>query len=139
MTYEEKGAWVYGLVAVVVWTGYAVVLLQRAGGGPLVDVHYVPVLLWTVGISVLLTTVVRVLVEMVRPSETHRADVRDREIDRRGEYVGGIVLGVVMVGPFALTLAEADHFWIANAMYLAYVIGAVVASVVKVVVYRRGF
>lgn len=139
MTYEEKGAWVYGLVAVVVWTGYAVVLLQRADGGRLVDVPYVPVLLWTVGISVLLTAVGRVLVEVVRPSETHRADVRDREIDRRGEYVGGIVLAVAMVGPFALTIAGADHFWIANAMYLAYVLGAVVASVVKVVVYRRGF
>ena len=139
MTYEEKGAWVYGLVAVVVWTGYAVVVLRLADGGPLVDVDYTSVLLGTVAASILLTAVGRVVVEMVRPSDTTRADVRDREIDRRGEYVGGIVLAVGMVGPFALTLAEADHFWIANAMYLAFVLGALVASVVKVVVYRRGF
>lgn len=123
----------------MVWTGYAAVLLQRSDGGPLADVRYVPVLLWSIGVSVLLTTVLRVLVEVVRPSETQRPDVRDREIDRRGEYVGGAVLGIAMVLPFGLTLAEADHFWIANAMYLAYVTGAVVGSVVKVVVYRRGF
>lgn len=139
MTYEEKGAWVYGLVALVVWTGYVVAVLQRGAGGPLTDVNYVPVLLWSLGISVLSTAVVRVLVEIVRPSDTHRADVRDRDIDRRGEYVGGAVLGIAMVVPFGLTLAEVDHFWIANAMYLAYVLGALVASVVKVVVYRRGF
>ena len=139
MTYEEKGAWVYGLVAIVVWAVYAGVVLRLADGGPLVDVDYTSVLLRTVAVSVVLTAVGRVVVEMVRPSETQKADVRDREIERRGEYVGGIVLGAGMVGPFALTMAEADHFWIANAMYLAYVLAAVVASVVKVVVYRRGF
>ncbi|ADG74306.1 conserved hypothetical protein [Cellulomonas flavigena DSM 20109] len=139
MTYEEKGAWVYGLVAVAVWTGYALVVLRLAAGGPLAAVDYTSPLLRSVAISVVLTAVGRVVVEMVRPSETQKADVRDRDIDRRGEYVGGIVLAVAMVGPFALTLAEADHFWIANAMYLAFVLGAVVASLVKVVVYRRGF
>ncbi|MBF0686729.1 MAG: hypothetical protein IR158_03030 [Cellulomonas sp.] len=139
MTYEEKGAWVYGLVALVVWGGYVAVVLQRTGGGPVTDVRYVPVLLWSIGVSVLLRMVVRILVEVVRPSETQRPDMRDREIDRRGEYVGGFVLAVAMVLPFCLTLAESDHFWVANAMYLAYVLGAIVASVVKVVVYRRGF
>ncbi|UZN04767.1 hypothetical protein [Cellulomonas sp. S1-8] len=139
MTYEEKGAWVYGLVSLAVWAGYVAVVLQRSDGGPLTEVRYVPVLLWTIGISVLLNVVVRVLVEIVRPSDTQRADVRDREIDRRGEYVGGAVLAIAMVLPLGLTLAEVDHFWIANAMYLAYVLGALVASVVKVVVYRRGF
>ena len=44
--------------------------------------------------------------------------MRDRDNGRFGEYVGGIVLGVGMVVPFALTLAEFDYFWIANAIYL---------------------
>lgn len=138
VSYEEKGAWVYGLVALGAWVTYGLVLLTRADGGPLADVHYVPTLLWTVGISAFAPVVVRTLVEVVRPSDTHRADVRDRDIDRRGEYVAGIVLGVGMVGPFALALADADTFWIAHAIWTAFVLAAVVGSVVKVVAYRRG-
>ena len=44
-----------------------------------------------------------------------------------------------MVVPFVLTLAESDYFWIANAMYLAFVLAAVVGAAVKLVAYRRGF
>jgi hypothetical protein len=65
--------------------------------------------------------------------------VRDRDIGRFGEYVAGIVLGVGMVGPFILALTEADHFWIANAIYLVFVAQAMVGAVIKLVAYRRGF
>ncbi|MFC8190401.1 hypothetical protein ACFUMH_01925 [Cellulomonas sp. NPDC057328] len=138
MSYEEKGTWVYALVALGAWTTYVVIVLGRADGGDPTHVAYVPTLIWTVVVSALAPTLGRVLVEVVRPSDTHRADVRDREIDRRGEYVGGIVLGVAMVGPFALALADADTFWVANAIYTAYVLAAVVGSAVKLVAYRRG-
>ena len=66
-------------------------------------------------------------------------DVRDRDIGRFGEYFAGTVLGVGMVVPFVLTLAEFDYFWIANAMYLAFGVSAAVGAVVKLVAYRRGF
>lgn len=138
MSYEEKGAWVYAVVALGAWTTYVVVLLTRAQGGDPSGLPYVATLLWTIGISAFATGILRGLVEAVRPSETRRADVRDREIDRRGEYVAGIVLGVGMIGPFALALADAESFWIANAIYTAFVVAAVVGSLVKVVTYRRG-
>jgi hypothetical protein len=35
-------------------------------------------------------------------------------------------------------LAESESFWIANAMYLAFVLSAFTSSVVKVVAHRRG-
>ena len=44
-----------------------------------------------------------------------------------------------MIVPFVLTLAEFDYFWIANAIYLAFVVSAVVGTIVKLVAYRRGF
>jgi hypothetical protein len=44
-----------------------------------------------------------------------------------------------MVGPFVLALLEADHFWIANAIYLVFVVQAVVGTIIKLVAYRRGF
>jgi hypothetical protein len=55
-----------------------------------------------------------------------------------GEYVGGIVFAVGMVLPFALAMTEADHFWIANSMYLAGVLSALAGTAVKLVAYRRG-
>ena len=54
------------------------------------------------------------------------------------EYVGGIVLAVGMLVPFGLAMAEFEYFWIANAIYLAFVVSALTASVVKIVAYRRG-
>ncbi|WP_148575527.1 hypothetical protein [Nocardioides caldifontis] len=138
MSYTEKGTWVYLLASLGVWLGYVAFLLQRRDGGPLDEVAYVGPLLWSVGISVLASTVGRVLFEVVRPSDSHLADERDRDIDRRGEHVAGIVLGVAVVCPLALALTEAEHFWIANAIYAAYVLSAVVGSSVKLVGYRRG-
>jgi hypothetical protein len=44
-----------------------------------------------------------------------------------------------MVWPFILVLVGADHFWIANAMYLVFVVQAVVGAVIKLLAYRRGF
>jgi hypothetical protein len=32
-----------------------------------------------------------------------------------------------------------DYFWIANCIYVAFVVGAVASSLVKLAAYRRGF
>lgn len=138
MSYEEKGTWAYLVTSLAVWLGYVVVLARRADGGPLAEQPYVAPLLWAVGLSVAATVVGRVLMEVVRPSESHQVDVRDREVARLGDYVGGLVLSVLVVGVLALALVEADHFWIANAVYAAFVVQAVVSSAVKLVAYRRG-
>jgi hypothetical protein len=68
----------------------------------------------------------------------NKKDQRDKDIDRHGEYVAGGTLGVAMLVPFGLTLATAEHFWIANAMYLAFVLSALVGAIVKIIAYRRG-
>lgn len=138
MSYEEKGTWAYLVTSVAVWVGYALILWRRADGGALADVPYVAPLLWAVGLSVLANVVGRVLAEIVRPSESYQADVRDREVARFGDYVGGLVLSVLVAGILVLALVEADHFWIANAIYLAFVVQVVVSSVARLVAYRRG-
>jgi hypothetical protein len=43
-----------------------------------------------------------------------------------------------MLVPFGLAMAEFEYFWIANAIYLAFVVSALTASVVKIAAYRRG-
>ena len=65
--------------------------------------------------------------------------MRDKEINRRGEYVGFYVMSVAAIVPLGLAMAKIDQFWIANALYLAFVLAALASSVVKIVAYRRGF
>ena len=138
MSYGEKGVWVYLTVAIGTFTVYAALIVGRAGGAALAEVPYVSTLLWTIGAGMVLSMVVRGAVDRAHAGQPHRSDARDRDIDRHGERVGGIGVAVGMLVPFVLALTEADHFWIANAIYAAFILQAVVSSVVKLVAYRRG-
>lgn len=140
MSYEERGQWVYLAATTIGYGVYLVLLLGSANGAPLPEVDYVPILLWTIAGAVIGSVIGRVLLEIVHARDTTRhADERDRDIGRLGEYVGGTILGIGMVGPFILALIEADQFWIANAMYLVFVVASIVGTTIKLIVYRRGF
>ena len=138
MSYEEKGQWVYLAATGIGYAVYAVLVLGAARTTPLTEVDYVPILLWTIGGAIVVSIIGRIGVEVIRPSDAYREDVRDRDIGRFGEYAAGIVLGIGMVGPFILALIEADHFWIANAMYAAFALASLVGAAARVVAYRRG-
>jgi hypothetical protein len=101
-------------------------------------VSYAWVLLWTTIASVVASTVGRTLVETARPSDSRRADVRDKEINRFGEYSSRWFVVAGAAAGFVLALAKADYFWIANSIYLGFVLWAIAGSVVKVIAYRRG-
>lgn len=139
MSYEEKGQWVYLAATTIGYGVYLVLVLGRAGTTPLPEVDYVPILLWTIGIAIAASILGRIAIEIIWRSDSSSEDVRDRDIGRFGEYRAGLVLGIGMVVPFILALVEADHFWIANAMYLVFTAQAIVGAVVKLIAYRRGF
>ena len=139
MSYEERGQWVYLVATTIAYGAYLALVLGRAGTTPLPEIEYQPIILWTIGVAIAGSILGRIAIEIVRPSESHAEDVRDRDIGRFGEYVAGMVMGIGMVGPFILALVGADHFWIANAIYLVFVLQAVVGTVIKLVAYRRGF
>ena len=139
MSYEEKGQWVYIFSIGLTLVAYVLIVVRQAATGPLTDWDYAPTLLWTIGIGIALSIVGRIAIEIARPSESYATDARDRDIGRFGEYIAGTVLGVGMLVPFVLTLAEFNYFWIANSMYFAFALEALVGEAVKVVVYRRGF
>jgi hypothetical protein len=138
MSYEEKGTWVHLTVSLGTFLVYVAVILRRADGGPLAEVAYVAPMLWALGAGIVAAMVARVAVEIVRPSDSHRGDIRDKEIDRHGQYLGFYALAIGFLPALVLTMLEAAYFWIANAIYAAYVLNAVSASVAKLVAYRRG-
>ena len=138
MSHEEKGVWAYLVAALGSFAVYVGVVLSRADGRPLAEVPYVAPLLWTVAVSLGIKIAVGIALDIARPSESRLADARDREISRFGDWVGSFVLAVGVVGALALALTEVDHFWIANAIYAAFVLQAVVASAAKLRAYRVG-
>jgi hypothetical protein len=138
MSYEEKGAWVYLVTSAGAYLTYLVIVLRRLADTPVSEVAYVSVMLWAIGLSIAASIIGRIAVEIAKPSDNHKIDVRDREINRFGEYVGGTILAISMMAPLGLALAEFDYFWVTNAMYAAYTLSALVGASVKLFVYKRG-
>lgn len=138
MSFDEKNAWVYAVIAVGGYAGYLATILGRAQGVPFSAVAYVVPMLVAIGAAITASIVGHIVIAAVWPKDAGRTDQRDKEIHRFGEYIGGIVLAVGVLVPFALTMAEVDHFWIANAIYLAFVLSALCGTTVKLVAYRRG-
>lgn len=139
MSYEEKGTWVYLAVSIAGYGVYLSLLLpQLASGVAVEDVDYVAPMLWTIGGAIVAAIVGRILVEIVFPSESTKGDVRDREIDRLGTRVGGSFVVIGALGALVFSMLEVHWFWIANVVYLCFVLSALLESITRLVAYRRG-
>ena len=150
MPFEEKMTWVSAVVAVVVPVVYFAIMLGRLGDTSAADISYQRPLLIAIGASVVLTIIGSILAGIGTgiSAELHgrsasddidRKDERDKQISRRGDLIGFYVSSVGMVGVLALTMLEYEYFWIASALYLSFVVGTLVGSVVKIASYHRGF
>jgi hypothetical protein len=138
MSYDEKGTWVYLVTSAGAYGVYLVIVLGRLASAPAAQVPYAAVLLWTAGASILANIVGRVLVEAANPSDSRQSDVRDKEIYRSGEYAGRWFLVAGAAAALVMAMARWDYFWIANVIYLGFVLWAVAGSALKLVAYRRG-
>jgi hypothetical protein len=139
MSYEEKGTWSFLVVAILSYGVYLwLVLSQLAAGTPIEQADYVVPMLWTIGGAIVLGIVGRIAIEIITPSESRRADVRDKQIDRAGEQVGNSLVVIAAIGALILAMLQVHWFWIANAIYLGFVLSAVLASLAKLGMYHRG-
>ncbi len=139
MSFEEKVAWAYPVVLLITAAIYSTHVFGQLPGVPVTEIAYVRPMIMALVITVVAMIIAAILAAISAPSEADKKDERDININRHGDAVGGNVLGVAALLPLGLTMAEFEHFWIANALYLAFVASGVVASTVKIVAYRRGF
>ncbi|MEV6813774.1 hypothetical protein [Micromonospora sp. NPDC051296] len=139
MSSEEKRSWIYVVVSVGVAAVYFVTVLSKVPGADVARIAYVRPMLIAIGAGIGLGIVASIAAAIASPKEAGRTDERDRQIHRLGEYVGFYVMSIAAIVPLALAMAQAAHFWIANALYLAFVLAALAASIAKIVLYRRGF
>lgn len=137
-SYEERRTWIYLLTSAGGYAVYMTIVLGRAAQTPVAHVSYIPALLWTAVGAMVAATVGGTLVETARPSDSRRADVRDKEIYRFGEYVSRWCLVAGAAAGLVMAMAQWQYFWIANVIYLGFVLWAVTGSGVKIVAYRRG-
>ncbi len=150
MPFEEKVSWVSGFVAVLVGAVYASVIVPQLGSGPVGAIAYQVPMLIAIGAMIVVTIVGMILMSIGTAitaeitgsgsvEDIGRSDERDHDINRRGELVGYYVSSVGVLAALALAMLRADHFWIANAIFLGFMVSSVVGSAYKVFIYRRGF
>ena len=142
--------WVNAVVSAIVPAVYFTIVLGQLAQVPASEIAYQRPMLIAIGVSIVLTILGSIAMgigsgisaEIMEPgsgADIGRTDERDVTIGRRGELVGYYVSSVGVVGAMALTMLEYDYFWIANTLYLAFVVAAVVSAAVELVAYRRGF
>jgi hypothetical protein len=131
MSAQEKGAWVYAAVAVVVPIGYFAYLSATGAA-------YVVPLLVATGVAMVANMVLTIVAVAVRPEDVAPKDERDRQIDRAANSVGFSVMSLATLVPLVLAILEVEHFWIAQSLYLAFVLAALSTAITRIVGYRRG-
>ena len=139
MSFEEIRAWILGTVAVLGYAVYLALTLRQVGDAPLTELPYTSTLLWTVVSAIVAGIVLTITAGIVSGQGTDKKDQRDREISRFGDHVGSSFVVIGAVSALAMSLAEWDYFWIANVIYLAFVLSSILGSTAKIVSYRWGF
>ena len=138
MAFEEKSAWIMGIVSVVAYAAYAFIVLDLGRAVPLAEVDYVPAMLGTIGAAIVVSILLHIIVGVISRKDAGKKDQRDRQIYRMGEYVGQSFVVAGAIAAMLLAMFELPHFWIANALYLAFVLSAILGTIAKLVSYRGG-
>ncbi|GAA1142619.1 MULTISPECIES: hypothetical protein [Microbacterium] len=142
MVYHERFAWSGLITSVVTMVAYVVLVLRDAAGGPLEQVDWLPLMLWTIGggivLSIVLTIAWGIIGSRGDRESAMASDIRDRDISQLGGRVEQGFVTIAGLGVIALCAVGADVFWIANTMFAGFAIAAFVGGIARVVAYRRG-
>ena len=142
MSYIEKNTWLFGGIVVVGYATYLLLLFTQAAGRPIEQADYVVPMLGTIGgaiVAGILGAIVLSIVTRADRDNKGKPDVRDKEIEHAGERVGNSIVVIGAIGALVLAWLEVDHFWIANEIYLAFVVSGLLGTMTRLALYRRGF
>jgi hypothetical protein len=134
---EEKSAWIMAVLAIAGYVVYLVITLGRAAGRAITETPYVDVMLWTIGGSIVASMVLHAFAR-VYTGRGPRTDERDRQFAKRSESAGQAFVVIGALGALVLAWVQADWFWIANLLYLCFVLSALLSSIMRIVAYRSG-
>lgn len=138
LSFEEKIAWGGLIVAIVHGIVYMSVLLTRAVTTPMPETPYVDALLWSLGAGIIAMIILSIVVASTSGRDGRASDVRDKQITARAEFTARGVLVAVALGAMILAMLEREGFWIANLLYLGFLLSSLLETVTKIALYRRG-
>ncbi|MHC3000054.1 hypothetical protein [Microbacterium sp. HJ5] len=142
MVYEERNVWAGLIISVIGMAVYTVIVLQQAAGGPVDEIDWVPLMLWTIGLSIVAAIVVSIvwgiLANLGDPDGVGKSDQRDRDISHMSTRVGQAFLVIAGLGVIVECAFRLDWFWIANTMFYGFALSSIVGGVASVIAYRRG-
>jgi hypothetical protein len=139
MPYEEKSAWIMLIASVVSYSWYVSTVLGALDGAPLQDAAYQATMLWSIGGALVLTIVLHIVAAILVPGSFDKKDQRDRDIYRLSEYTGQSFVVIGAVAGMAMALAGWHPFWIANVIYLGFMLSAILSTITRIALYRFGF
>jgi hypothetical protein len=139
MAFMEKSNWVVLIVAVPTLLVYAALVVPQVVSTPLAEVAWVQPMIFAIVGFIVANVLGNVVAAASNPREADKNDQRDREIDHFGERVGNWLIIAGSITALALAMAGADHFWIANAIFLGGLAGGLLSSVTKIAAYHGPF
>jgi hypothetical protein len=145
MPIGQKRAWIMMVASALAYAVYVALVLVGVDGPlaeSLSETPYVAPMLWSIGGAVVATILGEVVIAATSSGQGRaamRTDERDREIDRFGDHVGQAFVVIGAMAALAMALLEWAYFWIANVIYLAFVLSAVLGSAARLAAYRRSF
>ena len=139
MTFLEKSNWVVLVVGVPTLLVYLALIMPQVLGKPMAEVSWVQPMVFAIAGFVVANILGNVVAAATNPGEADRNDQRDREIDHLGERVGNWLMIAGSIAALVLAMTMADHFWIANAIFLGGMTAALVSSVTKIAAYHGPF
>ncbi|MGV3712940.1 hypothetical protein [Pseudolysinimonas sp.] len=138
MSYEEKYTWLFGIIAPVGYIVY-LILTFTTGDGPLGETSYIWPMVGTIVGAIVVGILSGIVLGILNPKEAGKADQRDREITWFGERAGNSFVVIGGVAALILCFVQAPYAWIANVLYLGFVLSAILTTLVKLSAYHRGF
>jgi hypothetical protein len=139
MAFLEKSNWVVIVVAVPTLLVYVALVVPQVLGKPIAEVSWVQPMVFTIVGFIVANILGNVVAAASNPGEADKKDQRDTEIDRFGERVGNWLIIAGSCAALVLAMTAADNFWIANAIFLGGIAGALLSSATKIAAYHGPF
>ena len=90
-------------------------------------------------VTIVLSIVINIVAGMVTGDTDTSADLRDRQISRFGDHVGQSFVIIGAVAALILLMLDVAPFWVAQAIYLGFVLSGILSAVARIASYRFGF
>ena len=138
MSFDEKNTWVFGFIALAGYATYLVLLFTQLGDRPLWEADYVWPMVGSILGAIAAGILGGIVLGILNPKEAGKSDQRDKQIYRFGEQVGNSLVVIGGIGALLLCFFEVPHFWIANLLYLCFVLSGILSAMARLSAYHRG-